>query len=347
MDIKRMAGIVCVISGLAGSLVLSGCGDGAMGDAETIDEIRKESGYPVSVYHAEPSGFRVIEESGGTVMGTAQSVIASVLQGKISSIRVNEGDRVGRNQVLLTVSPEYISNMTGAEEKYELLKKQYERMKKLHEEGGVSQSDLDEVKMQYESVKSQVTDTKTQRIIRSPFSGRVLQIYERPNSKVNPRDKLIKVGKVSEVRIDMRINETRIKRFSSGQKCFVVSKGDTVTGSIERVAAGGNSMTHAFRVTSLFDNSEGHLSPGMYSTVGVVVEDMDSVITVPEICIKKLEGSEFVYVAENGRAHKRVIETGGRSGGMIEISDGLSSGDKVIRKGISKVSAGVKIKIVD
>ncbi|MFW5959734.1 MAG: efflux RND transporter periplasmic adaptor subunit [Chitinivibrionales bacterium] len=347
MDIKRVAGIVCVISGLAGSLVLSGCGDGAGGGAETIEEIRKESGYPVRVYHAEPSRFRVIEESGGTVMGTAQSVITSVLQGEISSIRVNEGDRVGRNQVLLTVSPEYIANMTGAEERYELLKKQYERMKTLHEEGGVSQSDLDAVKMEYEAVKSQLTDTKTQRIIRSPFSGRVLQIYERPASKVNPGDKLIKVGKVSEVRIDMRINETRIERFSSGQECFVALKGDTVTGSIERVAAGGNSMTHAFRVTSLFDNSEGLLRPGMYSTVGVVVEDMDSVITVPKICIKKSEGSEFVYVTENGRAHKRVVETGRRSSGMVEISDGLRSGDKVIRKGISKVSAGVKIKIVD
>jgi membrane fusion protein (multidrug efflux system) len=51
-----------------------------------------------------------------------------------------------------------------------------------------------------------------------------------------------------------------------------------------------------------------------------------------------------VYVEEGGVARARAIKTGIRTDSMIEVTEGLKSGDRVIRTGLLELREGTLVK---
>lgn len=58
------------------------------------------------------------------------------------------------------------------------------------------------------------------------------------------------------------------------------------------------------------------------------------------------DNSRFVWTAQQGRARKRVIETGALADGGVTVARGLAPGDTVLVEGCQKVSEGTAITVV-
>ena len=69
-----------------------------------------------------------------------------------------------------------------------------------------------------------------------------------------------------------------------------------------------------------------------------------NVITVPTNTIQQNEkGQDYVLIADNHKATKRIIETGSNYNGTTVVTKGLSKGDKIISFGYSEVVDGQNI----
>jgi membrane fusion protein (multidrug efflux system) len=69
-------------------------------------------------------------------------------------------------------------------------------------------------------------------------------------------------------------------------------------------------------------------------------------VSVPEIAVVGEGDARYVYVLGAGSKVKRVaVRTGQRSGGRIEILEGLKAGERVVTEGVVKVTDGMKVKL--
>lgn len=56
------------------------------------------------------------------------------------------------------------------------------------------------------------------------------------------------------------------------------------------------------------------------------------------------DNNEFVWLAVNGKATKRIINCGEFTAGGVIVNSGLEPGDRIITAGQQKVSEGMSVK---
>jgi multidrug efflux pump subunit AcrA (membrane-fusion protein) len=60
---------------------------------------------------------------------------------------------------------------------------------------------------------------------------------------------------------------------------------------------------------------------------------------------KDLSGQDFILVAENGKAIKKIVKLGQISGDKIEIVSGLKAGDQLVTVGYQDLNEGDTLQI--
>lgn len=82
------------------------------------------------------------------------------------------------------------------------------------------------------------------------------------------------------------------------------------------------------------ENASGFLRPGMSVKMSVRMGLDREVLAVPEVAVIDVEGVTIVYVQVSGETFaERVVETGLRNSGWIEIRSGLAAGERVTTLG--------------
>ena len=72
---------------------------------------------------------------------------------------------------------------------------------------------------------------------------------------------------------------------------------------------------------------------------------MEKALSVADTSIIFEDEKKFVYkISENNKIEKIEVKTGIRKGGNLEILDGLSTDDKIVKEGLSRLSDGIIVK---
>jgi len=106
-------------------------------------------------------------------------------------------------------------------------------------------------------------------------------------------------------------------------------------------------QTHTLRVEIRLPNEDGVLRPGMFARVKLILARRDAAMVIPRDAILggKIDPA-YVYVAENGRATKRIVEIGLMDGDRYEIASGLQAGESLVVNGMHRLADGAAIEIV-
>ena len=114
-------------------------------------------------------------------------------------------------------------------------------------------------------------------------------------------------------------------------------------------AAGGGGLAGAAP-----SRDGGPLRPGMFAKVSIVFAVRDNALTVPEEAIVPQGSSPYVFTVVPGTAvgslvvQRVPVRLGQRQGGMVEVQDGLSLGDKVVTAGQQRVQRdGAPVRVVE
>lgn len=215
------------------------------------------------------------------------------------------------------------------------------------------QAKLDQIKADIEKAKQEVaraTDKVAlaqkeleQMTILAPIPGMVvyLEIWKGGSmSKVQEGDSpwpgqgLVNLPDLSEMIVKATVSEVDAAAVDSGQSVVialdafpdvtykgVVTKKGTLARKKDR-----NSMINVFDVEVLFQEQDENLKPGMSASSRIIVDRIPEVVSVPLESVFEKEGKTVVYV--NGDK-ERTVTVGRRNDMMIEITDGLSGGEKV------------------
>lgn len=134
------------------------------------------------------------------------------------------------------------------------------------------------------------------------------------------------------------VYEKDLNQISQGQQVRVTVSGlqnRPFTGRITVVGSVVEGETRVVPVKAELDNSSGVLKPGMFAEMEVLVDRTPtSVLAVPASAIVDTNDKKKVVFVQNGDSFQPSEVTIGRTAGdLVEITDGLFDGDKVVTQG--------------
>ena len=255
----------------------------------------------------------------GTFRAETQVTITAEASGKIEKLSVKEGQRIGKGDVLLSLSSKDI-------------KRQLES----------ADLSIKEAELTLDTQKNQMK----QYTITAPISGKVITKNKKQGDTIDPTadaqaGPMAIIYDMSYLTFNMNIDELQISSIQVGQKVSIKTENfpkDTFEGIIEKISLKGitNNSVTSYPVTIKVADYKG-LLPGMNVTGKVVLEVADQVLTVPSSALQR---DNMVYVQSEGAVAEEgsgipdgfkavQVEVGINDGSSVEIKSGLKEGDTV------------------
>lgn len=106
----------------------------------------------------------------------------------------------------------------------------------------------------------------------------------------------------------------------------------SVTGKVTAVSvvADASSGVAKYAVTVAFEDNSGDYNPGATVDVRIAYAEKQNAVQVPLLAVSTENGRSAVTVAEGDERETRTVTTGLTSGNMIEITEGLRAGERVV-----------------
>lgn len=103
--------------------------------------------------------------------------------------------------------------------------------------------------------------------------------------------------------------------------------------------------TGTWRLRGTFNNPDNALPSGLFVRIRLPFGVPHQAILVTEEALGTDQGQKYVYViGEDGKAEYRRIKVGRLHKGLRVVSDGLTTGDKVVVNGLQRVRPGIEVK---
>ena len=284
-----------------------------------------------------------------TVLPFAVNNIMPQSGGRIRKINAEVGDYVQKGQILAEMDRLQLEQLELQVQNDEI---EFERMKSLYQEGGVSQSDFETAELSYKVRRTNFENIKENTILRSPISGFVTVRNFDNGDMFSLGSPLFVVQQVVPVKLLVGISESEYTKVKKGDQVTLTADaipGRVFTGKVERIHPTVDSATHTFKAEVNVPNTDKILRPGMYARVTVNFGNLHHVV-VPDNAVVRMEGSgqRFVYVLNSNNTVTFTPVTLGRHiGAEYEITEGLSEGALVVVKGQSLLKDGVAVNVLN
>ena len=335
-----------ILSALALLPALFSCGNG--GQAGTAPAAQAPVVPNVEVTTALSRDVPQESTYASTVEAYAVNNIMPQTGGRIRKINVEVGDYVQKGQILAEMDRLQLDQLDLQIQNDNI---EYERLKSLYEEGGVSQSDFETAELAYKLRKSNYENVKENTILRSPITGFVSARNFDTGDMFAMSAPLFVVQQVVPVKLRVGISEseyTLVKKGDSVSLTVDAIPERSFTGQVERVYPTIDPATHTFKAEVVVRNTDRVLRPGMYARVTVNFGTRRSII-VPDQAIVKQEGTgtRFIYVLQPDQTVSYLPITVGRHlGTEYEVVAGLQDGMQVVVKGQAALKDGVKVNVL-
>ena len=310
----------------------------ALAQADPVVEVR-------AVYEEEVPQDAVYSSS---VQAQAVNNIAPQSGNRIQKINVEIGDFVSQGQILAEMDKVQLEQ---AELKLKNDEAELARVRQLLDEGGISQSDFDQLQLAFNVSKSSFKNLQDNTVLRSPISGVVSARNYDKGDMYTMGQPIFTVQQITPVKILVGISESDYTRVKKGDKATVNADalpGKEFQGTIVRLYPTMDAATHTFMAEVQVRNEKRELRPGMYARVKVNFGSSNS-ITVEDAAVVKQQGSGqrsvFVLDEETSTVSVRNVELGRHFDGKYEILSGLEEDEKVVVKGQAVLKAGQKVEV--
>lgn len=283
-----------------------------------------------------------------TVKPWAKNNIAPQTGGRIEQLLVEVGDYVSTGQTVAQMDDLQLrqSELQVANDKIE-----YERLKSLYQQGGLSQSDFEAFELACNVHRSTYENLQKNTVLRSPISGVIsARNYDKGDMYAMAMP-LYTVEQIVPVKLLIGISESDYNRVKKGDKATLTVDAfpsREFSGTITNLYPTIDAVTHTFTAEVKVVNADRKLRPGMYAKVNVTFGRASRVI-VPDVAVVKQQGSgdRYVYVlnrADNTVKFQKVV-LGRRLGDRYVILGGVAEGDEVVTEGMLRIKDGVTVKV--
>ena len=331
-------------------------------------EEKKPAGPPpaqITVTQAKAMPLEVVERTLGTLEAINDPKIAAEVAGRITRIAVRAGEVVKKGQLLAELDPADASQQLRTDQgeiaRTEALLAQQERLlvrqRELVQKSFISKNALDDATAQRDALRGQLdaargkagisgNNLKKTRVI-APLDGIVEEQIASAGDYVKLGDPLFRLVSNAVLRAHLPFPESAAQRLQRGQPVKLISPllpGKIINGEVEDIRP---TLTETSRTIDVIARVEStpELRGGGSVDAAVVIGQKNQAILVPEQSVVLRPAGKVVYAINDGKAQQRVVETGTKQAGMIEIIKGIQAGETVALDGAGFLTNGAAVNI--
>jgi RND family efflux transporter MFP subunit len=358
MNLKHAICPLLLLSAIVG---LSSCSSEREQAAPSPETVRN-----LSVLAVQPASVPDLLEVAGTVNAAQTSSLASQMMGTIIEIRVREGDRVQRGQVLAVIDDSQPraaidralaadnavqQQVAAAESDLALAESTLKRYQALYERKSVSPQEYDEVKARQQSALSRRDMARAEQAqakagmaqartlldyarIRAPFDGVVTEKRVDPGTLASPGLPIFTIEDVSRYRLDATINESDLRYLHKGQQVPVkidALADAELAGHIAQIVPAADPASRSF-VVKIELPADTRLRSGLFGRAQFSRGERKSLL-IPRSAVMDRGQLQGIFVLDQNKvAGLRYITLGKPSGDRVEVLAGLRSGEQLVAK---------------
>ena len=263
------------------------------------------------------------------------------------------------------------------------LEQRRERLKALYEKGSISKDQYDQINSEAQKARAvqlsaaaevSVANSELERAkivlrnfsfvkgngnieaVTSPVSGAVFKVYHESEGAVNTGEPLIDIGDAGNIEVLVEVLSSDAVKIKNGTHVFFKRWGndEPLAGKVRLIEPAGFTKISSLgveeqRVLVLADITSPRaqwdvLGDGFRMEVHFVIWEGENILQIPASALFRSGKDWAVFVEENSRARKRLVEIGQRNGLAAQVVSGLQEKEKVIAYPDDTISEGTKIR---
>lgn len=310
-------------------------------------------GLPVQTVSVSLSPVPQTSEYVATIKSRRSATLQPQVDGRLTEIRVQSGDRVKAGQEMMSIDPLHQKASVDSAQATERQKKalfdyntsEIDRQRKLFEAGITSRDVFEQAQQAYENSKadyeSAAASTKTQQeqlayySVRAPFDGVVGDIPVHVGDYVSATTVLTTVDENKDLEAYIYVPTERagqvrmglpVELSDTGGKLLEKTKIDFLSPQVDSTLQGILVKAPVHATPEILRNAQMVKARVIWSTTPMAV--------IPVLAVTRQGGQSFVFVARQQSGHTVAMQTpvtlGDTVGNTYSISSGLNVGDRVI-----------------
>jgi RND family efflux transporter MFP subunit len=317
---------------------------------------------PVNVVEAQMTVLAPTLELPGTVVSRNDARLAAEVPGRLTWIS-EIGTHVAENETVAKIEDTYLRLQKAEFEgiiardrsQKEFLEREVRRLRTLANENIAAKNQLDQTESDLASAASELT-VGTARLgqievqlakteIIAPFPGIVTERLLSPGEHTQPGDPVIRLVQPDALEVVARAPLASLNYVSEGGDLVVKSDRDTGSGAVRTIVPFGDGRSHLFELRVELPATPWRV--GQSVRLSVPSAEPIEVLAVPrDALVLRREGTSVFRILEDDTAERVTVATGLGTGGMIQVTGGLSVGDRVVVRGAERLRQGQKVSVL-
>ncbi len=288
----------------------------------------------------------------GVVEEESATALSFPVQGTVTSLTANEGQRVRQGQVLARLDERNLQSVyNGAQASLGQAEDAMKRLQMLYDNGSLpeikyveAQTKLEQARSMEQVARKNLEDSR----LAAPFGGVIGKRSVEAGENVLPGQAIYTLLKTDVVKVKIPVPENEIAGIAPGREARIAVaalSGKTYDGTVKEKGVTANPVSHTYEVKIPLPNPGGELMPGMVCRVTLDGDSSARAIVLPNRAVQVTgRGERFVWCVRDGKAVLVLVTVGALTRGGVVIEGGLTGGEEVITDGYQKVSEGMNVE---
>lgn len=274
------------------------------------------------------------EEAVGNVEAAQRAVLSAKITGVVDAVKVAPGTKVAAGDALVTIDAREIrARLDSALAAQDQAQKDFARIEKLLKSGSSTRQEYDAANARRLLSDAAAMEAKTMlqyTVVTAPFEGVITRKLVEVGDLATPGKPLLEMENSSLLRFEAEIPEALIDRLTLGAELpvRVDAANAELIGKVSEIAPSASAGSRTFSIKLDLPSAD-KLRAGQFGRVRVPVRERPAVL-VPADALVRRGQIESVFVVDGGVARLRVVKSGRKIGGQIEILSGLSGGETIV-----------------
>lgn len=289
----------------------------------------------------------------GSIEAQTRLELTANIAGTVEEVMVIEGDSVQKGDILLQIeSDDYRIAQERAQAAFKLAKANYERDKIVHSKKVIPTATLEARETAMQTAKADLDNAElmlARCTVKAPMDGVVRRLDANAGEFLSIGDPIGLLLEIDKVKAVIGIPEsdiTAVRQLDEVELTIQAIDDQTVVGSRYFISSSPESAARLYRLELLIDNPDHRILPGMFVRADIIKQSRDNSLTIPFYSVISRNNEQYVFVESDGIVEKRTIKTGIMEQWMVEVTQGLESGEHVVVEGHRDVEDGRKVKVV-
>ena len=287
----------------------------ARSTAEELDAARARAAADLDAENGEAARLKRVVEADGRLLGEGAIPRATFEADELALRRANERARASRTQ---------LDSLAGT--------------------AGSSRLELAQVSAQ------ELTRRVNALTIQAPSDGVVYGLPRRAGESVEAGQIVASVADPDHLRVRVRVDQPDLPRVAAGQRLVVTFDGlpdRKWDGRVTIVSPGLRDVggRQVGEIQGEIADPTSSLPPNASVNVSIVVAERKSALVIPRATLQRDGAKRFAWIVQGGRAHRADLTLGVIGSNDVEVSVGLSEGDRVLIPGAAPLSEGARVDL--